>query len=159
VFPNRSIQIGSIYVGAFILASNVAVISAMAGQCVSDSNALQSQRLTLSQTPVSANWTNWMYKTPPVKCIDSFAVIMFFASVSIFHDAIILIMPLPILWGLQLNWKKKTQAMLMFSVGLFVIICSAIRLPVLLAMRHTIDPSCKLQFVLPPLGDIDGESR
>jgi hypothetical protein len=66
---------------------------------------------------------------------------MFFACVSIFHDLVILAMPLPILCGLQLNWKKKAQAIAMFSAGLFVIICSAIRLPVLLNMRHTMDPS------------------
>ena len=35
VFPNRSIQRGSIYVGAFIVASNVSVMTAMATQCVS----------------------------------------------------------------------------------------------------------------------------
>lgn len=155
VFPNKSIQHGTIYVGAFVIASNISVVTAMAGQCVSHQSSVLTFTLystspskhsaeTKKQTPVSANWTNWVYKEAPIKCINSFAVIMFFASVSILHDLIILVMPLPILWGLQLNWKKKTQAMMMFSVGLFVIICSAIRLPVLLSMRHTLDPSCEL---------------
>jgi hypothetical protein len=84
-----------------------------------------------------------MYEDPPVKCIDSFVLIIFFAAISIFHDVVILILPLPILWGLKLQWKKKAHAMFMFSVGVFVIICSARRLPILLAMKHTMDPSCK----------------
>jgi hypothetical protein len=65
-----------------------------------------------------------MYKDPPVKCINSFVLIIFFAAISIFHDVVILVLPLPILWGLKLQWKKKAHAMFMFSVGVFVIICS-----------------------------------
>jgi hypothetical protein len=35
VFPNRTIQIATIVVGAFVVASNLAVIIAMLTQCVS----------------------------------------------------------------------------------------------------------------------------
>jgi hypothetical protein len=84
-----------------------------------------------------------MYKEPPIKCVNSFVLIIFFAAISIFHDLIILMLPLPILWGLKLHWKKKAHAIVMFSVGAFVIICSALRLPILFAMKHTMDPSCK----------------
>lgn len=90
-----------------------------------------------------------MYKEPPIKCLNSFVLVVFFASISIFHDLVILVMPLPILWGLQLQWKKKAHAMVMFSVGLFVIICSSVRVPILLRMKHTMDPSCK--FLAPDL--------
>jgi len=88
-----------------------------------------------------------MYKEPPVKCVDSFVLIIFFASLSIFHDLLILAMPLPTLWRLQLHWKKKMHVMIMFSVGLFVILCSALRFPYLFSMRKTMDPSCRLAAV------------
>lgn len=84
-----------------------------------------------------------MYKSPPVKCVDSFVLIVFFAAISIFHDLVIMLMPLPILWGLNLHWKRKAHAMIMFSVGIFVVICSSLRVPILLKMKHTMDPSCK----------------
>jgi hypothetical protein len=84
-----------------------------------------------------------MYKVPPVKCINTYAVAYFAAGMSIFQDMIIIAMPIPILWKLNLAWRKKANLLLMFSVGIFVIICSTIRLPFLLEFKASSDPSCK----------------
>lgn len=83
-----------------------------------------------------------MYQVAPVKCIDSFVAIYMAAGLSIFHDIVILVMPIPILWSLNLGWQKKLNLLIMFSVGSFVIICSLLRLPTLKKMVQTSDPSC-----------------
>ncbi|RDW60307.1 hypothetical protein BP5796_11913 [Coleophoma crateriformis] len=91
--------------------------------------------------PFHGNWTNWMYKVAPVKCINSYAAIFVAAALSITHDLIILAMPLPVLWQLHLPWQKKANLLIMFSVGSFVIVCSLIRLPSLLKLQSSADPS------------------
>lgn len=84
-----------------------------------------------------------MYKVPPVKCINVFGAVYVAAGMSIFHDLVIMIMPLSTLWGLQLHWQKKMHLFVMFSVGSFVIVCSALRLPSLMKLGSSTDPSCK----------------
>jgi hypothetical protein len=84
-----------------------------------------------------------MYKVPPVKCINTYAVAYFAAGMSIFQDMIIIVMPIPILWKLNLALQKKASLLVMFSVGIFVIICSTLRLPSLLEFKASTDPSCK----------------
>lgn len=63
---------------------------------------------------------------------------------SIFHDVIILLMPIPILARLNLPWHKKLNVLVMFLVGSFVIICSILRLPTLMKLKGSTDPSCEL---------------
>lgn len=84
-----------------------------------------------------------MYKVPPVKCINTFAVAYVAAAMSIIHDVIILVMPIPLLWKLNLAWQKKVNLSVMFSVGSFVILCSLLRLPSLRKLNVSSDPSCK----------------
>mgnify|MGYP003640278349 CR=1 FL=1 len=96
-----------------------------------------------SQLPVHGVWTNWMYKTPPVQCINVFAAVYIAAGMSITHDIMILCMPIPTLWRLNLGLRKKLNLMVMFGVGSFVIVASVIRLPSLMKMGASSDPSCK----------------
>jgi hypothetical protein len=84
-----------------------------------------------------------MYKEAPVKCINAYAVVYIAAGMSIFHDVVILSMPLPILWDLNLPMQKKVNLLVMFSVGSFVIICSILRLPSLLKLKNSSDPACE----------------
>ncbi|KAK0099771.1 hypothetical protein ONS96_008267 [Cadophora gregata f. sp. sojae] len=60
---------------------------------------------------------------------------------SITHDIMILCMPIPTLWGLKLEMRKKANLMVMFGVGSFVIVASVIRLPSLMKMGTSSDPS------------------
>lgn len=84
-----------------------------------------------------------MYKIPPVKCIDTYAAAYVAAGMSIVHDIVILVMPIPILWNLHLPWQKKLNLSVMFSLGLFVILCSLLRLPSLKKLKSSVDPSCE----------------
>jgi hypothetical protein len=85
-----------------------------------------------------------MYKNPPIKCLNQFAVFADAAILGIFHDLVIIIAPIPTLWQLNLATIKKLNLLVMFSLGVFVIICSTIRLPTLLVLHKSSDPSCKL---------------
>ena len=126
-----------------MVVSNFAILMALTFQCVSLLDTVGFCKLIMSQVPFHGNWTNWMYKVAPVKCINSFVAIYVAAALSIFHDVVILLMPIPILWSLNLNWQKKIHLLLMFSVGSFVIVCSLCRLPTLMKMKDSMDPSCK----------------
>jgi len=125
IFPNKNFRMFIWIMFGFIIISNFSLQMALCFQCI----------------PFHANWTNWMYKVKPVKCIDSFAAVYVAAGLSIFHDVVILCMPLPILWRLNLPWQKKANLLVMFSVGSFVLICSLIRLPSLLKLGSSSDPS------------------
>ncbi|KAH7327493.1 hypothetical protein BKA65DRAFT_566961 [Rhexocercosporidium sp. MPI-PUGE-AT-0058] len=125
IFPSDGFRIATVCVGAFIVASNISLMMTLALQCL----------------PVHGFWTNWMYKVPPVKCINSFAAVYVAAGLSIFHDVVILVMPIPTLIGLNLEMRKKANLMVMFGVGSFVIVASVIRLPSLMKMGNSTDPS------------------
>lgn len=87
-----------------------------------------------------------MYKVPPIKCFDRFAVAYVAAGMSILHDIIILVMPIPILLSLNLTWQKKINVLAMFSVGSLVIICSVLRLSSLRKLKSSTDPSCEFLY-------------
>jgi hypothetical protein len=90
--------------------------------------------------PFHGNWTNWMYKVAPVKCTNEFDATYIAAGVNIFQDIVILLMPIPILWDLNLAWQKKLNLLVMFSVGSFVILCSLLRLHSLKKLKSSTRP-------------------
>jgi hypothetical protein len=131
----------------FVIVSNFALLMALCLQCVScfPAELVSCANPGGAQIPFEGNWTNWMYKVPPVKCIDTFAAVYVAAALSIIHDVVILVMPIPLLWKLNLAWQKKANLSIMFSVGSFVILCSLLRLPSLRKLKASTDPSCESQ--------------
>ncbi|KAL2068085.1 hypothetical protein VTL71DRAFT_16183 [Oculimacula yallundae] len=125
IFPDNGFRMATLLAGAFIIVSNTALFFSLAFQCM----------------PLHGIWTNWKYKVPPVKCINVFAAVYAAAGMSITHDVMILVMPIPTLWGLNLAMQKKLNLMVMFGVGSFVIVASVIRLPSLMKMGTSSDPS------------------
>lgn len=125
IFPSRTLLKIAWALGIFIVLSNFCILIALAFQCV----------------PFHGYWTNWMYKTNPVKCINQFAALNVAAGLGIFHNVAILALPLPTLWGLNLPWQRKLNLLVMFSVGSFVVFCSCLRLPSLAKLRASKDIS------------------
>ena len=115
---------------------------------ICSSHSLTPTSSPCKQIPFHATWTNWMYKTPPVKCINLYACVYVAAGMSIFHDLVILCMPLPQLWSLHLSWRKHMNLIFMFSIGGFVVVCSALRLPSLMKLKGSSDPSCEFVLLL-----------
>ncbi|KAI1867609.1 hypothetical protein JX265_007411 [Neoarthrinium moseri] len=86
--------------------------------------------------PISYNWTNWRGEGGG-QCIDISAVAWANAAVSIALDLWMLAIPLSQLRELKLHWKKKIGVAMMFCVGTFVTVVSAIRLASLVEFRES----------------------
>lgn len=130
---------------AFLLLTNSTFVLLQMFQCVSI--ILRASFVTSSnssQVPFHGSWTNWMYKTPPVKCLDFYTVMNCWLAFTVVHDLIIIAFPVPLLWKLNLPRFKKIQLFLMFSLGFFIIACSCARIPALKHMKVSTDQSCKL---------------
>lgn len=63
------------------------------------------------------------------------------ASNLIAQDVIVLLLPLPLLARLNMSWRKRGSIMLMFSLGIFAVITSSIRLRYLIIMAKTTNPT------------------
>lgn len=61
-------------------------------------------------------------------------------------DVLTLSLPLPQLWAMQLNKRKKFWLMLMFCVGFLVTIISILRLQVLIQFGDSFNLTCELFF-------------
>jgi hypothetical protein len=57
-------------------------------------------------------------------------------------DFIVVAMPMPYLWRLQMSIRKKIMIMLMFSGGLFVVVVSIMRLQFLISFAHSTNLTC-----------------
>jgi hypothetical protein len=133
IFPGKGMRLGTLYFGSFVLLSNSACFFVAIFQCY----------------PVHGNWTNWMYRTPPVKCLSTFTIVQVAAALGIFHDIVIMVMPLPTLWNLNLPLRKKINLFAMFMIGIVVITCSCLRIPSLIQPGDSTDYSCKYYSITP----------
>ncbi|POS68616.1 hypothetical protein DHEL01_v212990 [Diaporthe helianthi] len=87
-------------------------------------------------TPVSYNWTNWTGETEG-SCFSFNTFAWAQSSINIVLDLIIISLPMPQLWKLNMGRKKRIQIVLMFSVGLFITIVSVVRLTALVNFATT----------------------
>ena len=78
-------------------------------------------------------------------CININALFFANAGVDIFQDALIYVLPMRMLYQLQLPSRERYAIMGVFAVGAFVVITGMIRLKFLAAAKSTRDPSCELQ--------------
>ncbi|KAK4617430.1 hypothetical protein CLAFUW4_11877 [Fulvia fulva] len=90
--------------------------------------------------PIHLAWERWMYKDSsqmPGRCSDINAQGWASAAANMVLDVCTLSLPLPALWQLQLNKRKKFWLMLMFSVGFSVTVVSIVRLQVLVRFGNS----------------------
>ncbi|KAI6754478.1 hypothetical protein HG530_012230 [Fusarium avenaceum] len=90
--------------------------------------------------PASFNWTSWdgVHKG---KCNDLNSQTYAFGGINMACDIVILILPLPHLWKLQVKGRQKVQLFVMFSLGTVVTVFSIIRLPFLISLGKTSNPT------------------
>ncbi|USW52750.1 Putative extracellular membrane protein, CFEM [Septoria linicola] len=81
--------------------------------------------------PVHCAWNNWSGEHD-CKCSNINAQGWTSAAFNVLLDFITLGLPLPQLWAMKLNKRKKFWVMLMFGMGFFVTIVSILRLQVLI---------------------------
>ncbi|CZT24213.1 uncharacterized protein RCC_09931 [Ramularia collo-cygni] len=81
--------------------------------------------------PVNYAWHKWD-GTRPGSCNSINAQSWASAIINIILDIVVVALPMPMLWGMNLNLRKKLLVMLMFGVGSFVTIVSILRLQTLI---------------------------
>ncbi|KAG6357984.1 hypothetical protein INS49_013867 [Diaporthe citri] len=64
-----------------------------------------------------------------LKCSDRYliSILLFFLITNVVLDAIILCLPLPLIWRLQTNLRRKLQLTLVFCLGSFIFVISILR--------------------------------
>ncbi|KAL4940073.1 hypothetical protein BDV06DRAFT_224425 [Aspergillus oleicola] len=105
---SRAFHIATYIVGTFVMAS---WISSLAG-------------LIFATNPVQAQWQVWI----PHTSIDSYPFYMTMGVANIVLDVSVLCLPQPIVWKLQMGRRRKVLVSLVFFMGGFVCITSAMRL-------------------------------
>jgi hypothetical protein len=82
----------------------------------------------------------WDRTIPGGTCLDGTAVWLAIGLIHIVTDVIIYILPLRVLWQLQLPRRQKMALSGIFAVGLFVVLVSILRLPDLYEYSTSLDP-------------------
>lgn len=75
------------------------------------------------------------------KCINMTAQTYVCAALNIIMDVTIFLMPIPKLMKLETDWKTKVGVILTFLLGLFVTICSIVRLTFLAGWAESTNPT------------------
>lgn len=115
IFPNRRFHIILWAIGAFVLAFTVANVLFIIFQC----------------RPISAGF-NPLIKA---KCINNEAAVLVVAILTIITDFIILCLPLPLVWKLQLPMSRKIQISLILLLGTFASVISIYRATVVMNVK------------------------
>jgi hypothetical protein len=120
VFPSKTFRTLTYSVMGLSVAYTIAFFFATTFQCV----------------PISHAWTQWdgLHEG---KCNDIHLQGWIAAAINIALDTIVMILPLRHLAILNMSLKKKLMVMAMFSVGIFVIVVSVIRLYSLIHFANT----------------------
>ncbi|KAK0105147.1 hypothetical protein ONS96_004549 [Cadophora gregata f. sp. sojae] len=85
--------------------------------------------LTLFQCiPISTNWNGWEKKGGRDVCLNLNAQSFASSGINIAQDVAILLLPIPWLVTLRVTLKKKLHVLFMFSLGIFICICSIVRI-------------------------------
>ncbi|KFA71350.1 hypothetical protein S40288_08957 [Stachybotrys chartarum IBT 40288] len=92
-------------------------------------------------TPIPFNWEGWKGQFGPFQCLDINKLAVAGASFNIALDVIILVLPMPLLVGLEMSWRSKAGILFMFSLGLFVVATACVRLQFILLYRRSINPT------------------
>ena len=69
--------------------------------------------------PIIAGWSlqyNWAHPHGS-KCLDRIKLVTVFGWYNIISDFILILLPMPILWGMHLSWRKKIGVAVVFATG------------------------------------------
>ena len=125
IFPNKMFRQLVFAVMAWVTVSGLIFIFLQVFQC----------------TPISFNWEGWRGEYGAHRCFNVNKLVFTAAGFSIAQDVVILLMPLPLLAQLQTSWRVKLGAMFMFSLGIFVVITSCIRLRTIVLFARSTNPT------------------
>ncbi|KAH7141991.1 hypothetical protein EDB81DRAFT_654260 [Dactylonectria macrodidyma] len=124
IFTNRTFKRMTLGLGVFVALSAAATLITTGMQCL----------------PASYNWTGWDGESKG-HCNNLNTQTYAFGAINMVCDILILIMPLPELYKLQIKDRRKIQLFVMFSLGIIVTVFSVIRLPFLVSLGKTSNPT------------------
>ncbi|KAH7323090.1 hypothetical protein B0I35DRAFT_510300 [Stachybotrys elegans] len=125
IFPQRWFKLAARITMALIIITTIAYIFAQIFQC----------------RPIRFTWEGWMSDDREARCVDITTLTWSAGAFNIFYDTVILILPLPLILGLKMKPKTKIGITFMFSLGIFVLVTSCVRLSYVLGFGHTFNPS------------------
>jgi hypothetical protein len=99
IFPSKTFTRILWAVGAFILAYTITSSMVNLLQCV----------------PIEANWNPKAAAT--AKCVKFGSELIALSTINAVTDLVLLVLPMPLLWRLHVNLKRKIQLMGMFALG------------------------------------------
>lgn len=70
---------------------------------------------------------SWIPLTPGT-CLSNVPMFEALAAVTIIFDVVIFLLPIPVLWTLQMNRRRKTALSGVFLLGLLTTVCSVLRM-------------------------------
>jgi hypothetical protein len=123
IFPNKWFRIAVYTTIGFVAASATVLIFLQIFQCL----------------PIDYNWEGWKGTFGSHQCLNVNTLTYTAASLSIFQDVLLLILPLPLLLTLNTSWRKKVSILIMFSLGIFILLTSCIRLRFIVMFAPTWD--------------------
>ncbi|KAF5025985.1 hypothetical protein F66182_1926 [Fusarium sp. NRRL 66182] len=127
IFKTQEFIRSTVYIGVFVSVCAVVTLITTGLQCL----------------PASFNWTSWDGEHTG-RCNDLNSQTYAFGGLNMVCDIIILILPLPHLYKLQVRGRQKVQLFVIFSVGIVVTVFSIIRLPFLINLGRTSNPTWEL---------------
>lgn len=80
-------------------------------------------------------------------CIDLAKFFIFNGVVALLTDLLVLVLPLPLVWGLQLPFSQKLALIPVFGIGIAIVVVSALRLKYLIT-APAIDKTYDLEITL-----------
>jgi hypothetical protein len=95
-------------------------------------------------TPVELAWDP---SGDSSRCIDLPKFFIFNGVVALLTDLLVLVLPLPLVWGLQLPFSQKLALIPVFGIGLAIVVVSALRLKYLIT-APALDKTYDLEITL-----------
>lgn len=108
IFENRIFRLASYGVGTAVSLWGLACTIGAFTQCI----------------PLKKLWD----PTVTGACVDYSRLFIFYSTLNLITDFIIVVMPLPIIWRLQMPREKRITVCVMFGLGGIVVVASAMRL-------------------------------
>ncbi|KAF2844357.1 hypothetical protein T440DRAFT_410368 [Plenodomus tracheiphilus IPT5] len=87
--------------------------------------------------PIRANWDPMLFAS--AVCVNRGAIYIATAVIGIVTDLLLILIPIPTIWGLQMPTKQKIGLTAMFGVGSITMVTSIIRLVILLPSLTSMD--------------------
>ncbi|KAI4600488.1 hypothetical protein KJ359_000843 [Pestalotiopsis sp. 9143b] len=125
IFPNRWFRTTVYAAIGFVACSGIVLVLLQVFQCI----------------PLDYNWEGWKGTFGSHKCLNVNALTYTAASISIFQDVCLLLLPLPLTMTLHTSWRNKLNIVVMFSLGFFILLTSCIRLRYIVLFARTVNPT------------------